>query len=208
MAADLAKLYRAQGSNIKAMTICAGRRPESKRMSHRLEAGEVCLQMGRVADAVSELRRAVDLWPGTPEPHHALARALEAQGDVENAVVEYRRAAEMPDAALRYRAELGLAYVRFGRDADAVRDLSALEQAGGLDAGLLGDLAEVYLRQGRHEDAARCYAEAIRADPGMAARYDGPLGSVLARLGREGDAAAHLERAVEADPASAAGMVS
>lgn len=63
-------------------------------------------------------------------------------------------------------------------------------------------LGYVFGEQGRHEDAAAAYAEAVRLDPDDPAGYDS-LGSILCGLGRYAEAEQAYRQAISRDPRSA-----
>ena len=62
--------------------------------------GVFLLSQNRVADALTHLRRAVELAPGLPDPHNDLGAALAQAGKLDEAIAHVRRALEIsPDHA-------------------------------------------------------------------------------------------------------------
>ena len=147
--------------------------------------------------------------------HGALAKALAAVRDHENALVHCDTAAALLREALGddnphlWRAlsvRMSL-LTRLGRLAEAQRgvdDIAAAAQSfGGVDQALhAGRIAALRLAQGRHDDAiaqARISADGLLAHPSKMVRAtaQATLGHALLAAGREADALPPLRRAVQ-----------
>ncbi|HEY1099644.1 MAG TPA: O-antigen ligase family protein, partial [Myxococcota bacterium] len=107
-------------------------------------------------EALAWANRAINLWPTLPEAHLEAARALAATGHVEQAMLEYREAAQGADgAALTVLAEA------FSRSPDPVLRRRALPDA----AWALSLLCRAFVREQRAAEASACADElASRAD--------------------------------------------
>ena len=94
---------------------------------------------------------------------------------------------------------LGVAYGRAGRIADAAR---AYENAIGADPHLPAphaNLAQICMRQGKRQKALEHFKKAVRLSPDNA-HYRYFLGRTLVRLKKPAEAIDHLEKAVALDP--------
>lgn len=97
-----ARAALAAGHHDEALTEAMGaRRVDPHRTEARLLAARILMRLARPAEALDELRRAVEADPITPEVHRDLAFVAAHQGDWETAVAgwtHYRRSApEAPD---------------------------------------------------------------------------------------------------------------
>lgn len=120
---------------------------------------------GAIDDSISETRRAIALAPGEASIRHNLATLLASQGDFVHAAEEFRQALALkPDDTLAF---YGLTQnSKFREESELVRDMVALYERGGLDAGrkeFLGfGLAKVFDDLGLAEQAMRYAIEANR----------------------------------------------
>lgn len=88
--------------------------------------------------------------------------------------------------------DIGLAYVRAGRDAESLSELLTATLLGHEDAETLTAIGQIHLRQQRPAAAETVLVRAVRQDPASAeARY--ALARALQRLGRAPEAATHLD---------------
>jgi tetratricopeptide (TPR) repeat protein len=116
-----------------------------------------------------------------------LGVALQAQGRLDEAAAQYRRAiAIRPDYAPAYN-NLGVVLQTRGQIAEA---LAAYQQAlrhHPRDAGIHGNLGDALLLQGRHDEAIAHYRQRVELEPDdLARRYD--LGNVLLQTRRLAEA--------------------
>jgi Flp pilus assembly protein TadD len=111
--------------------------------------GRAALDRGDFAEAVTRLRRAVQVRPDSPDVHRALGTALEKQGDRKGAAAAYRRAIELnpaDDAAQRSLASL-TAVVPGIDDMTRVAEL------------------ETYIREGKYADVEPLLAAYVKERP-------------------------------------------
>jgi cytochrome c-type biogenesis protein CcmH/NrfG len=127
------------------------------------------MDLGTPEEARRHLAEAVRLEPGDPKALGCLALLLSAEGELDQAVVHFRRALELdPDLLV---ALLELASIRATSDDASLRDgKEAIELAtracrltGYQDPAPLAVLAQAYAEVGRFPDAASTAERAIRA---------------------------------------------
>jgi tetratricopeptide (TPR) repeat protein len=163
-----------------------------------------CAQSGRAVPALPEIRtsgfaprvraeveKAMALARSRPDDVKAaghLAMLLDAHEQYEVASVAYRRAAHLDPAAFEWPYLLGCARAAQGRQDEAAKAFET--------SLLLRDstvtrlqLADAWLRLGRHDDAARLYSALVEADDGNATAWYG--------LGRTAEAKDDAARAIE-----------
>ena len=122
-------------------------------------------------EALQWANRAINLWPTLPEAHIEAARALAAQGRVEQAMLEYR------EAAMGSPSSEGFIREAFSRTPDAAIRRRALPDT----ATALATLCSTFLAEKRLDDAAACAVDlAARADATPAQRLE-PVRQALAR---------------------------
>jgi predicted TPR repeat methyltransferase len=101
-----------------------------------LALGRACLALGRNTDALSALREAALLAPGSPEIALGLGEALVAGGALPTAVAELQRALRLDPGSLPARLSLAKLWLEAGEPGKAEAELSAAE-ALGADCGAL-----------------------------------------------------------------------
>jgi tetratricopeptide (TPR) repeat protein len=103
--------------------------PMSAMAAYKL--GLTLMNLGKAAEAITELQRAEQLQPGMPETHLALGKALAATGDLSGAEGALQKVVQAePASALAEAAHLQLSqiYRKLGRTADADREIRALQE--------------------------------------------------------------------------------
>jgi tetratricopeptide (TPR) repeat protein len=162
---------------------------------------------GRLDEAIAGFREAIRLKPAYAEAHNNLGAALQQLGRFAEADACFREALRLrPDyaEARANLASLPLPYA--GGQSSEVAKASELSQAGGaLDqAEHWNNQGIAQHNQGRWDDAAACFLEAIRQRPTFAQAHSN-LGVVLLKQGKLREALASCEQAVRLDPAFADG---
>src|SRR5688572_15438430 len=105
----------------------------------------------RFAEAESMYRRAIALLGSRPELHANLARALENQGQLEDALDEYERALAQTDGAA-IRMGRALLLLRMGRHAQAEQAWREMLDRDPNSREAMKQLLDMYLRARRIED--------------------------------------------------------
>ncbi len=163
----------------------------------------VFLANGALAQAEVEALQAQTLDPVDPRYAALVARVHQEQGHDELAIAAWEQllAQDGPPPAAATLHELGRLYAKVGRANDA---RARFEQACAADSGYtpaLRDLAELYRRAKRPEQAARTWLRYAQVAP---ADLEGQLGlaAAMRELGRHDEAAAAADRALELEPGS------
>lgn len=140
--------------------------------------------------------------PNSPRAHNNAANVyLMPRGRIDEAIAHYQTALhllpEYPDA----HNNLGLAYQRQGRFAEAAREYQAANLSPGY-AAAHNNLGSLYLAQGRAEDAVREFLAYLRLAPRSAVAFYN-LGLAYHRLARDDEALAALAQSVRLDERNA-----
>jgi len=166
----------------------------------RLLAGSSLLALGRDAEAVAELERAVRLLPGEKAAHLQLADACERVGDVRCLARESRALADLAPSDPEYTYRLGKAYLRLAEW--SYKRILAIDPR---SARLSEALAREYLQQGQAELALAEYQRAAERDPALQGIHLA-LARIHADALRWDEAAREVERELVVAPGSAAAL--
>lgn len=118
-----------------------------------------------------------------PQTHFAAARLLEQQGQLEQAIIQYRKAVAVNHNYTAAYNRLGILLGYLGRHADAEKALRRAVELEPYRAVLRNNLGYEYALQGRWPDAEAELSNAIRLDPQLARAYVN-LGMVLSKAQR------------------------
>jgi tetratricopeptide (TPR) repeat protein len=131
-----------------------------------------------------------------------LGIALAAQGKLEQAVGQYRRALELEPRVAETRYNLGLALVYLGRPDDAVTEFERALQIDPGNADALNNLGHLALARGQLDAAIGYFRRAVELRPTMdQAHYN--LAIALGARGALVEAAGHYRKVLELDPSFA-----
>jgi len=161
--------------------------------------GMAALLQGHLQDAVSPLRRAVELDPVMAPAQFNLGFALEGLGRLEEALAAYRQAAAVAPRLAEAHNNQGNVLKKLQRHDEA---LSAYDRA----LALRPEIAEYHNNRGdallvlaRLDAALAAYETAIRLKPGFAEGHAN-LGFVLHQLGRDEASVEAFRRAIDIRP--------
>jgi len=159
-----------------------------------------CLyRAGRLDEAISSFRTAVEINPRFASAENNLGLALAHQGKRQEAMRHYRLALEYSPAYPQAMINLGDALTMEGRLDEAIQQYrEALRRDPDL-ASALNNLALVLLRKKNYAEAITYYREALAIAPQNAAAYKN-LGLALAALGDVQQAIGCLETALRLNP--------
>jgi tetratricopeptide (TPR) repeat protein len=156
------------------------------------------LQQGKVDEAVSTLKQAVDKMPKDASARVALGEAFLAQSNFEGAVEQFQKRLEL-EPGVEARLDLARAYTkkRVGKLAEPLfREI--LKEEPSNRAAKLG-LADLFAAQGKFADAETVLKEMIGSDPNDAHALM-RFGLMKSRMQRPNEALEPLERAVQVNP--------
>jgi protein O-mannosyl-transferase len=148
-------------------------------------------------DRVTFESRILQRYPDDPDALAGLGVALADLGRLDEAVVQFTRAASIDPANADTRVNLCAALQKLGRFEDAVREGREAVRLRPQQADAHTNLAAALEALGRSEEAASEYADVVRLTPASGEAHAN-LGRVLLTLkGRSGDAAQHLRQAID-----------
>lgn len=161
--------------------------------------GVVSQQMGRDADALLPMQKAVKLAPGDAEAHNNLGIALKRLNRLEESAACYRRALKLNRNYAQAHGNLGVTLQMLGRldEAEAsYRQALRLEPA---YARAHSNLGAVLHELKRLAEAESSYQRSLQLNPHDGETYRN-LGIVLKELGCIDEAEASIRRALEINP--------
>lgn len=151
-------------------------------------------------DALQALQRAVALLPGDAELRSNLGTAFFKRGELEPASACYQEALHLEPDFAEAHSNLGDVFVRLGQWPLAEASCrQALRLRGGRLPAAHLNLGNALKGQGRLDEAAASYREAVAGNPGQAEAHFG-LGLALQALGQMEPALASLQQAARLRP--------
>lgn len=160
------------------------------------------VEVGRVADAMPHLIRAIALDPRSSNAYNELGGALLAQSKDLEALRAFEQAAALAPADDRMHFNLASVLARVGRVADAERAFRRALALNPESADAHGELGVLLFSTRRVADAIVHLSRAVELDP-ESARLHSDLGGAMAQAGRWQDALFHTRRALALDPTDA-----
>jgi tetratricopeptide (TPR) repeat protein len=137
--------------------------------------------------------------PSPAKWHYDAGIAAAAEGRIEEAIAEYRRALEAIPDYTEARNNLGAILVRAGRWKEAVAEYQEVLRLRPDQAEMHSNLGDVLSRLGRDEEAIASFREALRLDPECVQAHNN-LGIVLEKQGKRDEAADHYQSALRIQP--------
>jgi len=162
------------------------------------------LTIARNHDYRSDLaiwRDTVAKRPGHPRAHNNLGAALQAVGELDEAIEHYRRAIELLPAYAEAHLNLGETLQARGKTQSAIEHYQRGLELKPENAEAHNNVASLLASQGRNREAIVHLRRAVELAPETAIFHHN-LGRVLAADRRLKEAAEHFERAVRLDPTS------
>lgn len=111
------------------------------------------LQQGDFAGARDASAAALRIQPGEPFAENNLGRAYEGLGDWASAATHYGKASDARPNEKVFARNAAVAAMRARKDADAKKFIDRAVRAGDNDPDLKAALAEIYVREGRTQEA-------------------------------------------------------
>jgi tetratricopeptide (TPR) repeat protein len=161
--------------------------------------GNALRQEGKLDEAMSQYRSALQIRPDYPQAHNNLGKSFLQKGQVDNAITQFQQALQINPGLATAHYNLGAALFEKGKVDEAIAQYQlALQLSPGYAQGHF-DLAVAFLQKGRVTEAITENQKGLQIDPGNAeACYN--LGLSLRKQGRLDEAVAHYQRALEIRP--------
>ena len=193
------EMYRVKRESFWAEKALAAAR-EAKTRNDKLPEvhfalGSVYTQMGKNAEAVSEIRRALQLEPKSDDGYVRLGRAYLQMGQHEAALGAFRKAVDLNPYYWSNHDQLGRAYYRIGRNEDALREFKRVADLDPTNAAVHNQMGIIYARQSLWDNAIAEFKKAIQLHPSPNAYTS--LGTAYFYAGRHTEAISMFEKAVE-----------
>lgn len=161
--------------------------------------GRALINVGRPAEAVEVLQRALVMRPANADAHGLLADAWLRLERYPEATREYRERIKLvPNDPLAH-GSLGVALVGQNLEAEAVTEFASAVALTPNDPKARYNLGNALATVGRLDDAVREYRSALTLNPNSVATHNA-LALVLAHRGEMEEAAAEFRRSLELDP--------
>jgi serine/threonine-protein kinase len=164
--------------------------------------GSVYLNTGRHAEALAQLRRALELAPNSDEGHRRLGYAYLAAGKEAEALAALTKAIEVNPYNWLNHNQLGAAQMQLGHYPEAIAAFRKVIELEPDNVNGWNDLGAAQLQIGEYEQSVEAFQKALALQP-TADTYTN-LGIANAWLGRFGEARPYYEKAVELAPNSEA----
>jgi protein O-mannosyl-transferase len=157
--------------------------------------GSYLANTGKLDEGMRHFAEAAAINPGNDQAQVNLAKGYWLQGRQAEAVERLRAALEINPANADAHVQLGQIYLQ-DRPQEAMEHFEEALRLHPGEAGMLATFAQALTAQGRFDEAARYFAEAVERSPNWPLLHY-QLGSVLCRLGRREDALASLQKALD-----------
>ncbi|MCG3178734.1 MAG: Photosystem I assembly protein Ycf3 [Phycisphaerae bacterium] len=179
---NLANIYNQRGELVKAIDLYRSALAVHRGGSAVLLAnfGVALARQGRMVDAVTQYRRAIEMNPSDPAIRINLGDALMTLGKTDEALDAYRQAVRVaPPQAPRPPLVLGMALARLGRNDEALVELRrslAIQET----PGTRNNIGMLLTQLGRPDEAIAEYRKALALEPAFVAAWNN-LGLTLSR---------------------------
>jgi tetratricopeptide (TPR) repeat protein len=161
--------------------------------------GSDALNKREWADAVANLRKAIELAPNNPFTRLNLGTALYSTGDTRGALEQFEAALRLSPELPKAHYGLGVILEAEGRDRDAIDRYAAAVKYDATFAEARLQLADALRRNRRLEESLTQYAEVLKTSPASSqARFGYAM--ALVRLGRYQEARRWLVEATRLHP--------
>ena len=171
--------------------------PGSWYAHHKL--GMALESRGRIEDAISQYRQALQLNPDGVDAHNRLGTALESQGRLDEAMAHYREAVQLRPDLSEAQINLGIVLRSQGKLDEAVNCFRQAVQRKPTSAEACVNLGIALESQGNSDEAIARYRQALQLKPTFVEAHNN-LGLALASQGRLDEAIAQYRQALELSP--------
>jgi serine/threonine-protein kinase len=142
-----------------------GQRLDSSLLEVRVAAAHAYLATGKTAEAIVELKRAIEIAPNSDEAYRRLAAAYLAAGRGQEAVQMHLKALEKNPYYWVNHSALGATYYRLGDYAKAIDEFKRVLVIEPDNVNGYNDLGAVYLQTAQYAEAADAFQHALKLAP-------------------------------------------
>ena len=164
-----------------------------KALNEKLNAAKTASDAGDYETAIATLTEANQMDPSRDLIWFKLGDAYRLSATKQTDPAEKQKRFESAGADYQKAIDLRQADPNAQKDANANKNLAAY----------YNNLAEVYAKSNKIDDAVKAYQQAATLDPTAAAQYQFNTGAVLTNAGRVDDAIAAFDKVIAADPTKA-----
>src|SRR6185437_16017557 len=201
-------LYKTKKESFWAEKALAAAREASRRNDNLPEVyfalGSVYTATGKNAQAVEEIKKALQLQPNSDDGYIRLGKAYTATGQMEPALAAFNKAIELNPYYWYNYKQLGWAYSQFGRNEEALKAFRRQVDLNPKDWSGYNNVGAMYYMQGRWSDCIPFFEKAIERHPTFDSYSN--LGTAYYELGRYPEAIQMSEKAVQINPNSSEAM--
>ncbi len=163
-----------------------------------LSLGSVYSATGKYTQAVTELKRALELVPNSEEAYRSLGDAYKASGKSDEALAAYQKAVDANSYNWLNHLALGKAYFEFGDNAKALLEFQKVTELAPENPMGYGDVGSVYLREGKWNEAIPHYQKSLSISPDSPTYSN--LGTAYFWLKRYDESVKMYQKATEMTP--------
>ena len=160
--------------------------------------GSIYQATGKTDQAISELKRGLQLSPNSEAGYVRLGSAYLSAGKKDEAIASFKKAIEVNPYNWALHSALGQAYFSLGDNAKALEEYKSVTQLEPDSADGWDNMASTYERMGNFQDAVAAYQKSIQLHPDWLTYAN--LGYVYTTLKQFPEAIAALQKAVELGP--------
>jgi tetratricopeptide (TPR) repeat protein len=158
--------WRAAGEPARALVaLTRARQLDPHDPAFSLQLGEVCLELGHLAQAEGELRDVLAARPDDPAALLALGRVFAARRDWQQAIETYRAALTVADDNAALHLGLGQALLAVRKTPEATRELERAARLDPVSAAAYKALGLAYHASGQRARARAALRRAAELDP-------------------------------------------
>jgi tetratricopeptide (TPR) repeat protein len=168
-------------------------------MAHN-NLGTALLKTGRVDEAISQFRKALEIQPGYAVAHNNLGNALLRLGRTADSYAELEKALEFDPRNVEAHNNMGNTLVQMGRTDEAAAHYSKAVEIDPTYVQAHNNLGALFLQSGRLKDSVAHLQTALAINRDSADAHNN-LANALLRMGRIDEALAHYNKALELRPA-------
>jgi serine/threonine protein kinase/tetratricopeptide (TPR) repeat protein len=201
-------LYKTKKESFWAEKALAAAREASRRNDNLPEVyfalGSVYTATGKNAQAVEEIKKALQLQPNSDDGYIRLGKAYAATGQAEPALGAFKKAVELNPYYWYNYKQLGWAYFQFGRNQEALKEFKRQIDLNPKDWSGYNNAGAIYYTQGHWKDCIPYFQKAIKLHPTFDSYSN--LGTAYYQLGRYSESIQMFETAVDLNPNSSEAM--